>query len=164
MTSATDSRPVVSGPLTGQGALCAHILADLPEFFGLPDSNRAYAAAAETLPSFVASVEQGDRRIDAGLLLLKETAPAAVELHLIAVLREFQGVGVGGALVRAAEAHLRERGVRWFHVKTLGPTDPDENYARTRGFYVAMGFEPLEEIVQIWGPDNPCLLLVKRLD
>jgi len=43
------------------------------------------------------------------------------------------------------------------------PRDPDPGYARTRAFYAAMGFEPLEEIVQVWGPDNPCLLLVKRL-
>jgi hypothetical protein len=134
----------VRGPLRGQGELCARVLADLPEYFALEESNAAYARAAETLSSFVVAV--GGR--DAGLLLLNQTSDAAVELHLIAVLREFQGVGLG---------------VRWFHVKTLSPRDPDPNYARTRAFYAAMGFEPLEEIVAVWGPANPCLLLVKRL-
>ena len=100
---------------------------------------------------------------DAGLLLLARTSEAAVELHLIAVLRELHGVGLGGALVRAAETHLRAQGIHWFHAKTLSPRDADPNYAKTRAFYAAMGFEPLEEIVAVWGPDNPCLLLVKRL-
>ncbi len=65
--------------------------------------------------------------------------------------------------MRAAETHLRAQGIHWFHAKTLSPRDADPNYAKTRAFYAAMGFEPLEEIVAVWGPDNPCLLLVKRL-
>jgi GNAT superfamily N-acetyltransferase len=134
----------VRGPLQGQSRLCARILADLPEYFGLEDSNAAYACSADTLPSFVGAVDGRD----VGLLLLAQTSDVAVELHLIAVLREFHRVGLG---------------VHWFHVKTLAPRDPDSGYARTRAFYAAMGFEPLEEIVQVWGPDNPCLLLVKRL-
>jgi ribosomal protein S18 acetylase RimI-like enzyme len=160
VTPSADKRVVtVRGPLQGQGELCASILADLPEYFGLEESNAAYARAAQTLPSFVGAVDGRD----GGLLLLRQTSDAAVELHLIAVLRAFHGVGLGGALVRAAEAHLRAQGVHWFHVKTLSSRDPDENYARTRAFYAAMGFESLEEIVEVWGPQNPCLLLVKRL-
>jgi GNAT superfamily N-acetyltransferase len=160
VTTTPSDRPLtVRGPLSGQGELCARILADLPEYFALEQSNRAYAAAAETLPSFVASADGRG----AGLLLLRQTSDVAVELHLIAVLRDFHGVGMGGALVRAAQAHLRAAGVRWFHVKTLSPRDPDPNYAQTRAFYAAMGFEPLEEIVEVWGPRNPCLLLVMRL-
>jgi hypothetical protein len=47
-------------------------------------------------------------------------------------------------------------------VKTLGPSYPDEGYAQTRGFYVARGFVPLEELLELWDA-NPCLLLVKRI-
>ena len=39
----------------------------------------------------------------------------------------------------------------------------DENYARTRAFYLAMGFRPLEEFTQLWNEQNPCLLMVKRI-
>lgn len=161
MSGASGARRVTSvrGPARGQGDLCARLLADLPEYFALADSNAAYVRSADTLPSFVA----GRDGRDAGLLLLKQTSDVAVELHLIAVLREFQGLGLGGALVRAAEAQLRAQGTHWFHVKTLSPRDPDPHYAKTRAFYVALGFEPLEEIVEVWGPQNPCLLLVKRL-
>ena len=33
---------------------------------------------------------------------------------------------------------------------------------RTRGFYDRMGFEPLEEN-ELWGAENPCLIMVKQL-
>ncbi|HMK91437.1 MAG TPA: GNAT family N-acetyltransferase [Thermoleophilia bacterium] len=166
----------VAGPVGGQGELCRTILADLPEYFALSESNAAYARAADELTCFVGSVVvaggAGERTDPgtaaetprpAGLLVLKQTSEVAVELHLVCVLRAFHGVGLGGALVRAAEAHLRAQGMRWFHVKTLGPSEPDEGYARTRAFYLKMGFEALEEIPAIWGPENPCLILVKRL-
>jgi len=48
-------------------------------------------------------------------------------------------------------------------VKTLGPSRPNEEYARTRAFYEVMGFRPLEEFPQFWDEKNPCLILVKRL-
>ena len=47
-------------------------------------------------------------------------------------------------------------------VKTLGPTRPSEHYDRTRAFYAALGFQPLEEIHDLW-PGNPCLIMVKPL-
>ena len=152
-------RLTVAGPQSGWGALCAALTADLPDFFGLAESNVAYARAADELPCLVGSVD--DRA--AGLAILRPTSDAATELHFIGVLRACQGMGLGGALVRAAEAHLRACGVRWFHVKTLGPSRPDEGYARTRAFYRAMGFDPLEELTQVWGPENPCLVMAKRL-
>ncbi len=48
-------------------------------------------------------------------------------------------------------------------VKTLGPSHPDEHYARTRRFYESRGFRPLEEIDSIWDETNPCLIMVKRI-
>jgi hypothetical protein len=61
------------------------------------------------------------------------------------------------------EGELRARGFRLFHVKTLGPSDPYEPYRRTREFYIALGFVPLFETVELWGPDNPALILVKSI-
>jgi hypothetical protein len=43
------------------------------------------------------------------------------------------------------------------------PSVTDEHYARTRAFYQAMGFRPLEEFKQIWDEANPCGLMVKYL-
>jgi len=47
-------------------------------------------------------------------------------------------------------------------VKTLGPNKPHAGYERTRQFYTTVGFWPLEE-TDLWGPDNPCLILVTNL-
>lgn len=78
------------------------------------------------------------------------------------VRRNRHGQGLGSALLEAAEAYLTARGVEYLQVKTLGPSHPDEGYARTRAFYEARGFVALEELLGLWG-HNPCLLLVKRL-
>ncbi len=64
----------------------------------------------------------------------------------------------------AAEDWLRRRGVDWLHVKTLGPSHPDEDYAKTRAFYVACGFWPLEEFKALWDEKNPALMLIKKLE
>jgi len=48
-------------------------------------------------------------------------------------------------------------------VKTRGPSAPDEPYGRTRAFYRAMGFAALEEFTEIWGPENPALLMAKSV-
>ena len=47
-------------------------------------------------------------------------------------------------------------------VKTLSDRDPYPPYAETHAFYEAMGFTPLMDL-DIWGPDNPALLLVRSL-
>jgi predicted N-acetyltransferase YhbS len=84
------------------------------------------------------------------------------EIEVLAVAPDLHRHGVGGALVTAAEASLRKAGTRLLEVKTLGPSHPDEGYRKTRAFYEAMGFLPLDE-VDIWAPGNPALILVKPL-
>ena len=58
---------------------------------------------------------------------------------------------------------LIEDEIKFFMVKTLGESHPDENYKITREFYKKLGFYPLEEIKEIWGESNPCLIMVKTL-
>jgi len=48
-------------------------------------------------------------------------------------------------------------------VKTLDESREDEGYARTRRFYYAMGFQPLEVFPMLWDADNPCLCMLKYL-
>ncbi|WP_298251671.1 GNAT family N-acetyltransferase [uncultured Arthrobacter sp.] len=71
--------------------------------------------------------------------------PHVVEIHLIVVDRAVHGSGVGSAMLTAIEADAIGRGVKLPEVKTLGPSHPDEGYARTRHFYEKWGFLPLEE-------------------
>ena len=99
----------------------------------------------------------------AGFVTLRPTSAAAIEVHVMAVRQEHHRRGLGRALVERAAAYARAEGFVLLHVKTLAPSDPDPGYAATRLFYGAVGFMPLEELPQVWGPDNPCLLMVLPL-
>ena len=138
---------------------CEHILRSLPEWFGIEESNRAYVRALKTLPSYVAIV---DGEV-AGFLSLKHHGPTASEIHVLAVERSQHRRGVGRALFEKAAAALRKAGVPLLQVKTLGSSDAAEAYRKTREFYLALGFLPLEETTAPWGPENPSLVMVKVL-
>ena len=77
--------------------------------------------------------------------------------------RRLVAVATQTALLRAVESYLVGRGIEFLQVKTLSPAHPDKNYAKTRAFYGAMGFRPLEEFPDLWGEQNPCLQMIKGL-
>jgi coenzyme F420-0:L-glutamate ligase/coenzyme F420-1:gamma-L-glutamate ligase len=132
------------------------VLRDLPEWFGIEESTQAFIEAAATLPTFAV-------RPDVGFLCLKQHTPNAAELHVMGVRAEHHRRGTGRALVAAAESWCRERGIRYLHVKTLGPSRPDSGYDSTRVFYEALGFVALEELHGLWDEENPALILVKDI-
>jgi GNAT superfamily N-acetyltransferase len=134
--------------------LCEYVLRDLPEWFGIEEATSAYIHDVAELPTFGVD---GD-----AILTLKLHTARAAEVYVMGVRRARHGQGIGTALLMAAEDYLTARGVEYLQVKTLGPSDPDPGYARTRAFYEARGFVPLEEIHGLW-EHNPCVILVKRL-
>jgi GNAT superfamily N-acetyltransferase len=143
---------------SGEGQACEKIMRALPEWFGIPESIVAYARAAEMWETCVA-VRSG---AVIGFLTLQHHNSQAAEIHVMAVAKEHHGHGVGRRLVEWAERSLTARAIEYLQVKTLGPSRPNESYARTRGFYAHLGFVPLEEN-NLWGDVNPCLILVKHL-
>jgi GNAT superfamily N-acetyltransferase len=110
------------------------------------------------MPNFVA-VEGGEA---IGFLTLRENNPDTVEINCIAIVPGRHRNGIGAALCDAAAHWWSTRGGRLVQVKTLGPSRADAHYARTREFYAAQGFRPVEEFPQLW-PGYPCLLLVRPL-
>ncbi len=150
----------VTGPRTGEGERCFAVLQELPGWFGIPEANEQYRRDIEVLPTFV--VEDGERV--AGFLTVKQHNEHAAEVLVMGVRPDYHRDGIGSALMTRAEGWLRKRGVEWLQVKTLGPSEPDEGYERTRAFYLAEGFWPLEELKTLWDKNNPALLLIKRLD
>jgi GNAT superfamily N-acetyltransferase len=134
--------------------LCERILRDLPEWFGIEEATAAYVRDVAELPTFAVGED--------GILSLKLHTPRAAEVYVMGVRRQRHGEGLGATLLAAAEDYVRALGVEYLQVKTLGPSHPDEGYARTRVFYESRGFVPLEEIHGLW-EGNPALLLVKRL-
>jgi GNAT superfamily N-acetyltransferase len=135
------------------------VLRALPQWFELEEPILEYIAEAALLPTFIAS-SGGE---DVGFLTLKPYAATAAEISAMGVLPELHRQGYGRALVAAAEARSREEHRSVIQVKTLGPSHPDANYARTRGFYEALGFIPIDETTAFWGDENPCLVMVKSL-
>jgi GNAT superfamily N-acetyltransferase len=108
-------------------------------------------------------VGAGPRDDIVGFATVRPTSEDALELHVMGVLADWHRRGVGGALVERAAAYARAEGFALLHVKTLAASDPDPGYAATRAFYAAEGFLPLEVIPEVWGADDPCLLLVRPL-
>ena len=141
-----------------EAAVCEEILRSLPEWFGIEEAIVQYRRDIVAMDSYVAATAG---RI-VGFLTLKHHNPHTSEIQVMAVREEVHGRGFGRALVGHAERLLRPRNTGFLQVKTLGPSRPDEHYERTRGFYRALGFRPVEEY-NLWGEANPCLMMIKHL-
>lgn len=134
------------------------ILAALPSWFGIPEANEHYLRAAGAKESYLALL---DGEV-VGVALVDRHFPTTGEIHLIAVLPDHHGTGVGTALVAEVEADLRADGARLLEVKTVGPSYEDAGYAASRAFYAARGFIPVEEVHGLdW--DGPTVIMVKPL-
>ncbi len=142
----------------GEAAACEAVLRALPDWFGLEDAIVQYRKDIETMETHVV---RGDDEI-VGFLTLRSHGEYSSEIHVMGIRTEHHRKGIGRRLVDHAERLLRDRSVEYLQVKTLGPSRPNESYDRTREFYQAMGFRPLEEFPEMW-PGNPCLLMVKKL-
>ena len=153
------SDPAISVFEPRYAAGCRALLAQLPSWFGIPEANEAYLSGLSQLPSFVAH----SAGALAGFASVRPHGDASAELEIIAVRPDLHRKGVGRALLRACEDHAVKNGASWFFVKTVGPSSDDRSYALTRKFYEAENFTPLFESTEIWNPENPCLVLIKRV-
>ena len=138
-------------------AVGRHILDALPQWFGIEDAKDGYVRAARDLPMF-ACIAQGEA---VGFATLKLHNEYTAEILCMGVLPEWHRRGIGRHLLRRAERFANERRLRYLTVKTLAPSHPDEGYQSTRQFHRAAGFVPLEELPDLWGSDNPCLVMIK---
>lgn len=135
------------------------ILRQLPEFFGVEESTLDYIHQSEHQKMFAAFENQQPL----GFLTLQSHGEACIEVYAMGVLKKGHRKGIGRNLMEHAFAYAKEQGYTYISVKTLGSSHPDEGYRKTRCFYYAMGFQPLEESFAFWGMDCPCLFLVKHL-
>ncbi|HEY9347998.1 MAG TPA: GNAT family N-acetyltransferase [Inquilinus sp.] len=145
---------------SGRGRICRLILEDLPEWFGVPAAREAYIAAAEGLPMLASIVPDGTAL---GFVTVKVLTAAAAEIHVMGVRREWHRCGIGRVLVEAANRFAAAQGCRYLTVKTLSPAKPDPAYEATRRFYHAVGFTPIDELPTLWGPHDPCLLMLRPI-
>jgi rhodanese-related sulfurtransferase/GNAT superfamily N-acetyltransferase len=137
---------------------CDAIIAALPDWFGDEHGIRECAEAVRVQPGFVATADESV----VGFLTVVRPRTKTAEISWMAVHPDHRGRGHGRALVDALVHTLHDDGTRFLAVKTLSDRDPYPPYAQTRAFYEAMGFVPLMDL-DIWGPENPALLLVRSI-
>lgn len=138
--------------------IAAQILADLPEWFGLPESTAEYVRESGENPMWTALLD-GE---EAGFIVQKQTSDAAVEICVMGVKKRYHRQGIGARLWQAFASDAREKGFSYAQVKTVAAGRYLE-YDRTRAFYERMGFQALEVFPTLWDAWNPCLLMVQKL-
>ena len=140
-------------------AVARAILEALPDWFEVTESREAYIRESAERLFFAAFADARP----VGFLCLRETGPAAVELAVMGVLREYHRQGVGKALFLAAKAQAERLGYAFMQVKTV-QMGRYEDYDRTNRFYQALGFRELEVFPTLWDEANPCQIYVMSLN
>lgn len=135
------------------------ILRMLPQWFGIESAIVEYVEGVKSNDFYAAFLSDSP----VGFISIKSNNRYTSEIHVMAILKEFHNLGIGKQLIKTAEEEMVKTKVMFLMVKTLGSSHPDKNYECTREFYSRAGFYPLEEIKEIWGEQNPCLIMVKKL-
>ncbi len=139
--------------------ICSSILRNLKPWFGIESAIVDYVNDVQQMETW--AVLENEKYI--GFASINKRFPESAEIHVMGVLLEYHRKGVGQQLMETVEASLRDQNCKFLTVKTLSESRLDEEYTRTRNFYLKAGFIPLEEFKTLWGESNPCLLMVKSL-
>jgi GNAT superfamily N-acetyltransferase len=134
------------------------ILADLPDWFGLPDSTAEYVTCSQELP-FWSEIEND---IAKGFITLKETSSDTAEIYVMGVLKAIHNNGVGKKLFEAFYSYAKEQGYSFIQVKTVQEGHYDE-YDKTIQFYKKLGFKELECFPTLWDEWNPCQIYIMAI-
>ena len=138
-------------------AVVAEVLKDLPEWFGIPESTQAYIEGATTLQVW-AAYQESDLT---GFVSLSYSSEDCAEIDCLGVKKGHQGRGIGSQLLANLESEAGKQ-VDYLQVKTVAEGS-NKDYDRTNVFYRSLGFKKLEIFPQLWGPQNPCQILIKKM-
>lgn len=106
---------------------------------GVLETSAAAAQPSAWLLAAVPADEPGGTPLGYAMLVIGPSGPTwdlgelTGEIESLAVAEDARGCGVGGALIAAARATLRERGVLHWHVGVVGANAGDHHAVRTRG-------------------------------
>ncbi|MDD3145708.1 MAG: GNAT family N-acetyltransferase [Candidatus Riflebacteria bacterium] len=149
----------IVGPLLNSGNECEKILRRLPEWFGDEQTMIDYGIEINSLPTFIINMHNQP----CGFISLKIHFKEAAELYVLGILPEYHHQGLGHAAIEAVTEYCRNQGIEYLQIKTVGPSTSWAAYENTRRFYISIGFKPLEEFHGLWGPDCPCLQMIKKI-
>ncbi len=136
-----------------------YTLRELPEWFGIEKSIVEYVENVKDKDFYAVY----DNEKPVGFISLKYNNYYTAEVYVMGILKKYHRRGIGNQLIQRCEEKAKLNNIKYLMVKTLGESHPDENYKKTRHFYSKVGFYPLEEIKEIWGKENPCLIMVKNI-
>lgn len=148
---------IVTDPVEKE-RISSSVLAELPGWFGLPDSTADYVAKSRNMPFFV--MEHSGEIL--GFTVLKETGPQTAEVYVMGVRPQYHRCGVGKRLFFALRDYAAQQGYCFLQVKTV-QTGRYAEYDRTNAFYKAMGFTELECFPTLWDPWNPCQIYIMHI-
>lgn len=136
-----------------------YLLRQLPEWFGIEEAIVNYVNGVVNTEFYVYYLS--DKPV--GFISVKSNNKYTSEIYVMGILKDYQNCGIGKKLLEAVQESLIKSNVKFLMVKTLGDSHPDKHYKNTREFYYKTGFYPLEEIKEVWGKENPCLIMAKNL-
>lgn len=139
-------------------AVVAEVLKDLPEWFGIPESTQAYIEGITDLQVW-AAYQESDLT---GFVSLSYSSEDCAEIDCLGVKKAYQGRKIGSQLLATLESEARKK-VDYLQVKTMAESS-NKDYDRTNVFYRSLGFKKLEIFPQLWGSQNPCQILIKKLE
>lgn len=158
MDSMIDPIKLIENP-KDKSMITEKILRQIPDWFGIEQAIVDYVKGVQE--KYFYAAYHGDEVV--GFICIQSNNPYTAEIYVMGILSEYHRKGIGTNLLRKAEQMLREKHYRFLMVKTLAPSAQYEPYDRTRKYYTSVGFYPLDEIVEIWDADNPCLIMVKTI-
>lgn len=138
--------------------IASTILADLSDWFGLPDSTAEYIKCSQELP-FWAEIENDTAN---GFITLQKTSPHTAEIYVMGVLKEFHNSGIGKKLFEAFYSYAKGHGYSFIQVKTVQEGHYEE-YDRTIQFYKKLGFKEFECFPTLWDEWNPCQIFIMAI-
>jgi ribosomal protein S18 acetylase RimI-like enzyme len=118
-----------------------------------------YVNQVQSMP-FYAAYDNGE---PVGFAAIKVHNPFTSEIPVMGVLSEYHRRGIGRELIEHCVKYCEKNKMEFLTVKTLDSSRESKSYDKTRLFYQAMGFKPLEVFPLLWDENNPCLFLAMSI-
>ena len=139
--------------------ICNLVLRALPDWFGIESAIVDYVNDVRPMPFYAAFDDGGP----VGFVAIKRHNQHTAEVYVMGILQDFHRMGIGTKLIALCEDYCRKNKMTFLTVKTLDESRADEGYAKTRQFYLSVGFKPLEVFPLLWDASNPCLFMAKYI-
>lgn len=140
--------------------ICSAVLRALPDWFGIPEAIENYSKEVRDM-TFLKIIDKKAGVI--GFIAVKLHFDFNAELYVLGLKKEFHDMGIGTRALSLIEENIKKKGIPFMSVKTLSPARESKEYNKTRMFYEKSGFKAFEEFKDLWGPENPCLYMIKKL-